>query len=566
MISSSSACSEAATCGVIDVVRRAADDLSGRPAHEDLGRLVDQHVTEVARVLHDDRRRDVLDDGLEEVARFLQFRFRLDLLGHVLVDRDPAAARDRPVEHVDDAAVRLHEAEGAVAVRRDRVADAAAMLLRLAGEHADRFAVAHQLFQRAARLHDVGRERIHLAVLPVGHGDPPRGVEHAQAVRDVFQRGVEAQIGRLEIARRRQDLVLARRARGDRKRDAERHEQRDAVIDARIAPGALIDFVGRAADDDDERKVGHHPIGDQARNRIDRARRVPVASRREFPVALEDLRAADRLSEALRLRQAGRAAARADEAVETDQRRDPVRTQIDRAIERLELLRIEHRDDQPGKRAVGRGEPAAERDRPRARALEPIGLADEESVLAGCGVLAECVEAADVEADRSLRGGGDDAVPVGETEMQRDLLAGGEGLRPCGEIELRRIPAPQFPQQQQRIVGAADRARDVLLEDARVGLALGHGRVVGARLLMVGEIEQRGAGKDQQRDAEIGERLSERAHPGSQSRPPHRLLPRRLGPRLKRDVLRTCSFRWQPARQFSNRLTNSQPQLRPDGA
>jgi hypothetical protein len=73
----------------------------------------------------------------------------------------------------------------------------------------------------------------------------------------------------------------------------------------------------------------------------------------------------------------------------------------------------------------------------------------------------------------------------------------------------------QFPQQQQRIVRAADRARDVFLEDARVGLALGHGRVVGARVFLVGEIKQRGGGKDQQRHAQIGERLSKRAHPGS---------------------------------------------------
>ena len=145
------------------------------------------------------------------------------------------------------------------------------------------------------------------------------------------------------------------------------------------------------------------------------------------------------------------------------------------------------------------------------------------------GVLAERVEAADVDAERSHRCGGDDAVLVGETEMQRDLLAGGERLRPCGEIEMRRILPLQFAQQQQRIVRAADRARDVLLEDARVGLALRHGRVVGARLLLVGEIEQRGGGKDQQRHAQIGERLSKRAHPGSESRPPHRLCPADCG-------------------------------------
>ena len=235
----------------------------------------------------------------------------------------------------------------------------------------------------------------------------------------------------------------------------------------------------------------------------------------------------------------------------------PSEPEIDRAIERLELLRIEQRDDQPGERSVGRGQPAAERDRPRARALEPVGLADQEIVLVRRGVLAERVEAADVEAERSLRGGGDDAVPVGETEMQRDLLAGGEGLRPCGEIEIGRVLPSQFAQQQQRIVGAADRARDVFLEDARVGLALRHGRVVGARLLLVGEIEQRGGGKDQQRHAQIGERLSERAHPGSKAAPRIASCPTDLRPRLKRDVLRTCSFRRQRARQFSNRLTNS---------
>ena len=57
-----------------------------------LGGAVDQQIPQIGILLHDDRRRHVLDDRIEERAGLLEFALGPLALGNVLVRRHPAAA------------------------------------------------------------------------------------------------------------------------------------------------------------------------------------------------------------------------------------------------------------------------------------------------------------------------------------------------------------------------------------------------------------------------------------------------------------------------------------------
>ena len=75
-----------------------------------LGGAVDQHVTQL-RILHDDRRRHILDDLIEKRAGTLQAAFGSFLLCDVFVGRCPAAAFYRLVDDGDDTAVGQFDVE-----------------------------------------------------------------------------------------------------------------------------------------------------------------------------------------------------------------------------------------------------------------------------------------------------------------------------------------------------------------------------------------------------------------------------------------------------------------------
>jgi hypothetical protein len=66
---------------------------------------VDQQILQGRHALHDDGRRHVFDDRVEECPRALQFAFGSLAFGNVLVGCDPAAARHRVVDDRDGTAV-----------------------------------------------------------------------------------------------------------------------------------------------------------------------------------------------------------------------------------------------------------------------------------------------------------------------------------------------------------------------------------------------------------------------------------------------------------------------------
>src|ERR1700751_5102800 len=67
----------------------------------------------------------------------------------------------------------------------------------------------------------------------------------------------------------------------------------------------------------------------------------------------------------------------------------------------------------------------------------------------------------------------------------------------------------EIAHRQERAVGAADHARNVFFENAREIASLSDAVLVGALMLLVGEIESTTPDDDNHRDAEIGRRLRE---------------------------------------------------------
>jgi hypothetical protein len=67
----------------------------------------------------------------------------------------------------------------------DAVKDALAIGIDIADEEAGVLPVLDQLMQRAARLHDVGRQLVHLQVTPIDQNNAALRIEHVQALRHV---------------------------------------------------------------------------------------------------------------------------------------------------------------------------------------------------------------------------------------------------------------------------------------------------------------------------------------------------------------------------------------------
>ena len=114
--------------------------------------------------------------GLATAAAFL---LGVMLFGNVLMGGNPAAVRRLFIlgEH-DTAVARLHVMRHAGAFA-DAVEDALAIGVDVAGEQAGLFPVLDQLAQRAARLHHIGRQFIHVDVALIAQHDAPLRIEHA---------------------------------------------------------------------------------------------------------------------------------------------------------------------------------------------------------------------------------------------------------------------------------------------------------------------------------------------------------------------------------------------------
>ena len=113
------------------------------------------------------------------------FGLGVTLLGDVLMGGDPAAVRQQLIFGEHDAAIAcLHVMLRAFALA-DAVEDFFAISGDVAGEQSCVFAMLDQCVQRAARLHDVGRELIHFEVAPVEQGNAALLIEHVQPLRHV---------------------------------------------------------------------------------------------------------------------------------------------------------------------------------------------------------------------------------------------------------------------------------------------------------------------------------------------------------------------------------------------
>lgn len=120
-------------------------------------------------------------------------------LGDVLVGGDPAPARHRLIERLDQAAELGLDRPGRGPALADIAHDLAVVQVRIGIQQSDVPAVLDQLVQRAAGLHHLRRQPVHFEKAAVEHDDLFVGIEHAQALRHVVERGVEAAVALAQL-------------------------------------------------------------------------------------------------------------------------------------------------------------------------------------------------------------------------------------------------------------------------------------------------------------------------------------------------------------------------------
>ena len=498
-----------------DVVRRLADDLVNRTAEELLARLVDENEAEIMGVLHDDGRRDVFDHGVEEVLGACDFLFGPALLGDVLVQRHPAAALHRTVQDGDHPAVgqfHRHGARLALGNLRTQLRDVA---LRVGPEGPHGFPLLEQFVQRGARLREVRREPIELQVALVAHHEAARLVEHAQAVRHVVERGVEAQILGLQRLARLLEPHPPPHAVARDEQDQQREQASDETIGAPPELNIGEDFMRRHSDRDDQGKILGPAISLQAPNAVTVLGIVVVPAERRRCVPLEQLRTGE-----IRADQIGRRSThRADDAVQAHDADECVAPDVDRLIELGEVLRIERCRDDAVERAIRFAQRAREMDAELLGSAADHRLADDELVGAGLGEVTEVRPIADVD-DRKHRTDAaheDIAVAPDDDDLHGRMIGNVRGLQETREIERCAVALVAGAQDEQRAVDVLQGAREMLLEGAGE-IARGLHRGPLGVLPLGGEVEVQ-AEPDQTDDhqADIGRALPE--HGSQQSDP-----------------------------------------------
>ena len=192
-----------------------------------------------------ERQRALADAGLERLVRLAQRRGGAVALGHVGVDGDEAAARQRVGRDLE------HRAVGAAALVD--VGPVAALGGAAAGEQgvelalavlAARLVVADDLLEAGADPHQLGRQVAELEEAPVPERDAELRVEGAEALADVLQRVAH-------------QLVLA-------------EDGAARLVDQLAGVGAREAAVGEQARDHDPRRGRADGAGEQALGRLHR--------------------------------------------------------------------------------------------------------------------------------------------------------------------------------------------------------------------------------------------------------------------------------------------------------
>jgi hypothetical protein len=135
--------------------------------------------------------RHVADRPVEALDLDAQRGIEALLLGHVLIDRNPAAFRQRLVAHGHVSPARQLAAHAERLAAPQQVAALVPERLHRCGLQVPALgAVRQHVPVRQARPDHTLRQIEDLEVAPVEHGDAPFGVEHAQAVRHGVERGL----------------------------------------------------------------------------------------------------------------------------------------------------------------------------------------------------------------------------------------------------------------------------------------------------------------------------------------------------------------------------------------
>ena len=164
----------------VEVEAEHTDVLAARHAQQCLGQfLLEQHA--IGQIGHRIVQRQMADA-----------RFGPDRLGDVLMGHDPSAADHGLVVDLNGAAIHQSDA----IVRRLVLLADLAHLMAIAVEVGRRLigarSIGDDLIERCALFGESVRQSIHLGEAPIADDQPALGVEHAQAVRHVVQRGIEA--------------------------------------------------------------------------------------------------------------------------------------------------------------------------------------------------------------------------------------------------------------------------------------------------------------------------------------------------------------------------------------
>ena len=337
------------------VAERVVDRLEAVDVDHEHGKLfaaAPQPRERLVALLHEQRA--VGEVGEAVVARHMR-HLGLDafLRGDVLMDRDPAAVALGLMHHRDHAAV-AQVVDGVIGLRPRHFGEPLVdVFLGVGGTLPGRDPRLEDGAQARSRRGLLGREAVHVRIVPVAHDEPLIAVEHAQALRHVLQREFE------QIGLRGEPVVEFG--------DEQRAEHDDPGQERRYGEMCVEVLVerpqhGRAlvADDDHQREPGHRLIADDAIDPVDNAdpgERTGVAFRQ---IAGQQRTAGKILADGIfdhRL-------ARKNGAAAVDENGGAAVVEPDRAIGAGEVGRIEGRGQDAGEAAVGIGQPARGRGDP----------------------------------------------------------------------------------------------------------------------------------------------------------------------------------------------------------
>ena len=177
-----------------------ADEQRAVHAQIFLGGAVDQQIPQVRNVLHDDRRRHVFDDGVEERAGVLEFALGFFAFRDILMHRHPSAVLGRMIDDVDDAAVGQFDGDDKGTAARDRGTQIGVVAGRIKREGSGGDASVEQVADGAAAPDVLRIDVVHGPVSLVPDHQPVLRIEHTQTLNHVVERGVELHVLAGELA------------------------------------------------------------------------------------------------------------------------------------------------------------------------------------------------------------------------------------------------------------------------------------------------------------------------------------------------------------------------------